>query len=380
MTDVYLIRHCEAEGNLYRRAQGAYNGGISPLGELQLESLAERFRSVPLDAIYASDLDRAVLTAGAAGKYHPALTVRQDRRLRELDMGEWEDLPWGNIQKYHADMLDAFNNRPAEWKIAGAETFGALLARVREAVLEIAARHDGQTVAIASHGMALRTLQWDLLQRLGQTQSPGHGDNTCVTLLHVEGGRVEIEYFNDTSHLPQEQSTFFRQKWWKHEGKGEPNNLRIEPLPLPEDGPLFERCYADAWRSIHGDLRGYTPDAYVAEAVRHASIAPDTAVVQAFRGEEFAGVIDLDTARYAQEGIGWISLLYLTEPLRGKGLGVQLLGHAVSVYRRLGRSVIRLYVSTENPRAIRFYEKYRFRMLCQTVGAVAPLLLMELRL
>ena len=379
MTRVFLIRHAEAEGNIYRRAQGQYQSELTAKGLRQVAALAERFKDEHIDALYASDLKRTQRTAGAILKYHD-LPLQLEPRLREIALGPWEDTPFGDLQHFYPrEMLD-FNNDPDRWQVPGAETFPALKARVRAAITEIAARHDGQTVAIASHGMALRTFQWDLLQRLGQTQSPGHGDNTCVTLLHVEGGRVEIEYFNDTSHLPQEQSTFFRQKWWKHEGKGEPNNLRIEPLPLPQNSLLFEQCYADAWRSIHGDLRGYTPDAYVAEAVRHAALAPDTAVVQAFRGEEFAGVIDLDTARYAQEGIGWISLLYLTEPLRGKGLGVQLLGHAVSVYRRLGRSVIRLYVSTENPRAIRFYEKYRFRMLCQTEGAVAPLLLMELRL
>ena len=46
MTNVYLIRHCEAEGNLYRRGQGWYNGKITPLGEQQLDCLAERFRAV----------------------------------------------------------------------------------------------------------------------------------------------------------------------------------------------------------------------------------------------------------------------------------------------------------------------------------------------
>ena len=55
-------------------------------------------------------------------------------------------------------------------------------------------------------------------------------------------------------------------------------------------------------------------------------------------------------------------------------------GEDLSAYRRLGREVIRLHVSTENPRAKRFYEKYRFRQIGETEGAVAPLLLMEMKL
>ena len=32
MTRIYLIRHAEAEGNLYRRAHGQYDSNITPLG------------------------------------------------------------------------------------------------------------------------------------------------------------------------------------------------------------------------------------------------------------------------------------------------------------------------------------------------------------
>ena len=47
MTKIYLIRHGEAEGNLYRIWQGSSEGKITPRGELQLEALAERFQNVP---------------------------------------------------------------------------------------------------------------------------------------------------------------------------------------------------------------------------------------------------------------------------------------------------------------------------------------------
>ena len=39
MTTLYLIRHAEAEGNLYRRAQGHFNSTITDRGYLQLGAL-----------------------------------------------------------------------------------------------------------------------------------------------------------------------------------------------------------------------------------------------------------------------------------------------------------------------------------------------------
>ena len=43
MTTVYLIRHAEAEGNLYRRSQGHYNATITDRGYAQIAALSRRF-------------------------------------------------------------------------------------------------------------------------------------------------------------------------------------------------------------------------------------------------------------------------------------------------------------------------------------------------
>ena len=59
-----MIRHAEAEGNLYRIVQGQHNSFITPRGHRQIACLAERFKDVQLDALYSSDLRRTVTTAG----------------------------------------------------------------------------------------------------------------------------------------------------------------------------------------------------------------------------------------------------------------------------------------------------------------------------
>ena len=50
MTSIYLIRHAEAEGNLYRIAQGQYNSILTDRGWRQVAALARR-RHVRLRAI-----------------------------------------------------------------------------------------------------------------------------------------------------------------------------------------------------------------------------------------------------------------------------------------------------------------------------------------
>ena len=52
MTTIYLIRHAEADGNLYRRAHGWYDSVITDRGYRQIAALAKRFTSTHFDAVY----------------------------------------------------------------------------------------------------------------------------------------------------------------------------------------------------------------------------------------------------------------------------------------------------------------------------------------
>lgn len=101
MTTIYLIRHAEAEGNLYRIAHGHYNSCITDdRGCRQIRALAERFRDVPVDAVYASDLIRTRTTAQSI--YLPkGLQLHPDPAFREICMGEWEEHCWYELlRKY----------------------------------------------------------------------------------------------------------------------------------------------------------------------------------------------------------------------------------------------------------------------------------------
>ena len=90
MTTVYLIRHAEAEGNLYRRCHGHYDSTITDNGYRQIAALAKRFADVPIDAVYSSDLTRTQTTALAITRTHD-LPLHLEPRLREIGVGVWED-------------------------------------------------------------------------------------------------------------------------------------------------------------------------------------------------------------------------------------------------------------------------------------------------
>ena len=50
MTQIYLIRHTQAEGNRYRMMQGHWDGDVTPLGVKEIEdflSVSGIFRLMP---------------------------------------------------------------------------------------------------------------------------------------------------------------------------------------------------------------------------------------------------------------------------------------------------------------------------------------------
>lgn len=374
MTTHYLIRHAEAEGNLYRRIQGQWDGEVTPRGRRQIDALAERFRTTALDAVYSSDMRRTIETAGALLRHH-ALALQTTPRLREIYMGAWEGLTWGDADYAEPEQMFFFNHDPARWSIPGAEPYSVVERRITSVLNDIAARHPDGTVAVVSHGTAIRTY---LAARLGIASSDigtlAHGDNTCVAKLEFENGAVRVVYHNDASHLPEELSTFGRQTWWKGVDK-DPGNLRMEPMVFPRDNAFYTACYRDAWRTIHGSEDGFTPQLYLAAAHNHARTRH--AVMRLISGDAPVGMIELDTAHPGAAGRLWVSFFYLTPEARGKGWGVQLLGHAVWFCETFGFPGIRLHCAAENAHANGFYAHYGFVCVGEDAGVRGRLLLLE---
>lgn len=270
MTKVYLIRHAEAEGNLFRRAQGHWNGKVTARGYKQIDALAERFRGEKIDAVYSSDLDRTVATAGALLRGRK-LTLVTTPRLREINMGVWEGEPWGNITYKWPEQMYLFNNEPEKWSVPGGEGFYEVQKRMTEVILELAAKHDGGTIAAVSHGMAIKIfLMGALGLHSGDSEAMMHGDNTSVSLLEIDGGRIDVKYYNDNSHLGDGLSTFATQRWWRDTKKDDPTSLRFEPLDPRdrEDADFYTRCYADSWAVAHGSSAGFVPKVYLALRAR----------------------------------------------------------------------------------------------------------------
>ncbi len=218
-TSIYVIRHCEAEGNRNRTFQGHTDCGISEKGKLQLDSLAERFADVPLTALYSSPLQRAQSTAQAVNRHH-SLDICIEPRIMEINGGVLEGVQWSRFPELYPEQSDNWIKRPYLFKMEGGEAMTEVYDRMSSAIIDIARQNEGGCVAVCTHGCAIRNLLcWAKgypIERLAEME---WCDNTAVTLLEMENGQPHIIYERDNSHLTGEQSTFAGQSWWKEKDK-----------------------------------------------------------------------------------------------------------------------------------------------------------------
>lgn len=363
MTTIYLIRHAEAEGNLYRRIHGWYDAKITENGMKQINALEQRFRDVPMDAVYSSDLYRTKTTARAI--YLPQkLELRLHPGLREINMGDWEDRPWGEIRQTDGERLLQFNRSDPTWRAPNGEGLGEVGLRMEQTIYSIAQCHPNETIALFSHGTAIRQFIANVRGIAPEDwHSMPHCDNTAVTCLAWDGAAFHVVYEGDNSHLDDSISTLARQSWWrKGEDHKEDVNLWFRPLDPVCERELYLSARRDAWISIHGTALPFDGASFWQEAEQDFGEDPWMVCV-AMVGNEPVGILQLSPRYASEEQVGFIAFSYLFPDHRFQGLGVQLLGQAVSIYRGLGRTVVRLRCSANNTIAQAFYTKYGFHMI-----------------
>ena len=152
-----LVRHGQSTWNATRRWQGHSDPPLSPLGREQALRAARALSGEIVDALYASDLRRALETARIVGE-PLGLEPRSDPRLRELDVGAWGGLTREEIAARWPEALGRFDRREPDARPVGGETRAELARRVHEALDELAARHAGATLLIVAHGGVLAAI------------------------------------------------------------------------------------------------------------------------------------------------------------------------------------------------------------------------------
>jgi broad specificity phosphatase PhoE len=215
MTRIYFVRHGEARGNVDRNFHGYFDSDLTENGMFQIALLGKAFENINIDVLYSSDLKRTHETAKAIADVKN-LKVKTRQELREINGGEWEDVPWDVLPEKFAESYKVWLNTPHLLQLPGGESMMGFSERLWKAVMEIVGLHRGESIGIVTHGTAIRVLMCLFkslpLEKLNEVK---WCDNTAISIIEVaDDNSIKIISEGDNSHLG-EYGTIEKQKWWK---------------------------------------------------------------------------------------------------------------------------------------------------------------------
>jgi probable phosphoglycerate mutase len=201
-TRILAIRHGETAWNVDTRLQGHLDIPLNETGLSQAQHLARALaESEAIDAVYASDLSRALTTAQAIAET-TGQAVTTHVGLRERHFGAFQGRTYTEIETELPDHAWHWRKRTPDWAPpGGGESLVALRERVVATVSDIAARHSGHNIVLVAHGGVL-----DILYRAAtrlELQAPRTWQltNTAVNRLLWTPEGLTLVGWGDTSHL-----------------------------------------------------------------------------------------------------------------------------------------------------------------------------------
>lgn len=199
-TRLIAIRHGETAWNVDTRLQGHLDIGLNERGRWQAERVAQALADEPIQAIYASDLQRAWDTAGAIAQ--ATGTARQAHPgLRERSFGILQGKTHAEIEADWPEQAKRWRQRDPQWAPEGGESLQALSQRIVQTAAELAARHIGGQIVLVAHGGVLDALYRAATgQELQAPRSWNLGNAAINRLLWTPEGLTLVGWA-DTRHL-----------------------------------------------------------------------------------------------------------------------------------------------------------------------------------
>ncbi len=196
-----LIRHGETDWNDEQRIQGHTDRPLNLCGIEQAHKLAQRLAEEKLDALYASPLSRARVTAEIIGKKCGLIPIL-DERLKEKGLGDLEGLSSKEFETLYPELYHKWKTSHEHVPVPNEEPLTHLHERIQAFVADLRACHsNGARVAIVSHGGTVGMFVGALIGLELNRRTPFWFDNASVTVVDLSGPRARIRLLNDTCHL-----------------------------------------------------------------------------------------------------------------------------------------------------------------------------------
>jgi probable phosphomutase (TIGR03848 family) len=195
-----LLRHAVTEHTGARLSGWLPGLHLSEQGREQAAALAGRLAAVPVDALYASPLERCQETAAAVAEAK-GLKVETLEDVGEVRYGDWTGRTLKELAK--EPLWKVVQATPSAARFPDGESLYEMQARAVLATERLRAAHPGQTVAACSHADVIKAvvchylgMHLDLFQRVvvspASVTAIAFGPAPYLARLNDTGGNADL--------------------------------------------------------------------------------------------------------------------------------------------------------------------------------------------
>ena len=200
MSRLLLVRHGDTELNSRERFWGATDVKLSAAGVKQAEQLRNHLATEKVDAVYSSDLKRALVTAETIASRH-RLGVISCTELREIDFGDVEGLTYEEISQLYPELARQWSERMPKMRYPGGESRDEFDNRVAKFLGRLKEHLPGEAILIVGHSGVLRTLMCQLVGIELKFRWQIRLDLASLSILETYQQTAILSLLNSTAHL-----------------------------------------------------------------------------------------------------------------------------------------------------------------------------------
>lgn len=196
-----LVRHGDIDADM-SRYWGRTDVPLSAAGLEQAGRLRDHLAAEKIEAVYSSDLKRALDTATVIVQHH-RLPVMPCPELREIDFGQCEGLSFDEIKLRYPEVEMIWTASDHRISFPGGECVAVLAERVDRFLATLRSISVG-TALVVAHGGPLRVLVCRLMGMDLSKWRQVHIERASLSIIEVNSDGGMIRLLNDISHLQKE--------------------------------------------------------------------------------------------------------------------------------------------------------------------------------
>ena len=200
MIQLTILRHGETDWNAIGRIQGQQQVPLNQRGMAQAQAAAEYLRNEQFDAIYSSDLIRALHSARPFSKIF-GLPIIEEPALREWNLGILEGLLCTDAATLHPQANQIYRGRQPDALIPQAETIRQRYNRAIQCIEQIASQHSNQHLLIVTHGGILDDWYRHVNEIPLETERNWPLNNAGISRFTRQAEKWQTTHWSEIQHL-----------------------------------------------------------------------------------------------------------------------------------------------------------------------------------